>query len=971
MADQAVPIVEYGAPLAPDATVRLSQAGQRIAVPAAEAQRLINEGWDIEAPEVTRELDLQREAGTLGGQALTAAEGVASGLSLGLSDVALDAALGDAYTESRQRRAQVNDTTALVSQLLGAAAPALATGGSSGAASAGGLAARAGTLARFTPAGQVARLASRAGRAVESGLAREGAGFVRTMAPRAAGLAVEGSIEAAIVQAAANTSEAAIGDEQLTAERLLAGVPQAGLFGAGFGALFGAGLAIPSATKAGLQARATRNALMPPGAPARAADVVRASEHVAPEFADAADGTLVDKAKDKAINWSARLSGKSADDIRLAWTNRKASDDAFRYGELLDESVEKAATSVDSLIAADPISRAVARGELKSVNVAANIKRGAEVQSRIKDDVARLRGEFFTRAEPSAFQGPVKAGKSKAPRDTFFDRARSEFGVAFGKKTREAVEHFERAMKAAEKSGDFEANAYVALEELKRSGDKIGPQARLSSKAAEENGNQLDADNAKRAFEYWENLTNTVRAQLEDVERYGQAGLNQKARNAAITEFMSTKQAFDSRFVKSPQEKLGKSAGDFQHWSDRKLIANRSGIRSHLDSLLDNDTAYERNQVLRHLEARAKAIQTLEEIGELPEQYRNEFLAAKKGAEEFRALLGEQTERLRNAQAVRRLQASDVGTGLLNDATRVASVTILGTLLGGPLGAAAGATIDMLRNPYGTAQKIAGVHLIKDRLARQDQSARRAVRSMLGLSKQSRTETRKRVGSALTVGTAVTMSSAEQRKRSNAIERDIKAWQANPMLLTEHVNRNVTRGMDGAAPTVVTRIAQQQARLMENLAARLPRRSVAGSMLRPEELPPHDSDVQAFLSYAAGALNPSSLLEDGKAATLAPEAIQAVKDNWPAYWQHTRMLVLDELSSSGAELGYSERLTLSLLFDLPGDPALDPGFLQRQQERYAARRQQQAVSPPPPSQQQAAETAKGAQLMSDSIAQRI
>jgi hypothetical protein len=372
------------------------------------------------------------------------------------------------------------------------------------------------------------------------------------------------------------------------------------------------------------------------------------------------------------------------------------------------------------------------------------------------------------------------------------------------------------------------------------------------------------------------------------------------------------------------------------------------------------------------LEARSKAVDVFTQLGDIPERFSADFVAAKKGADDFRALLSQQTERLRNAQAVNRLRQTDVGSGLLNDATSATKATLIGTILGGPLGTAVGAGIDILRNPYSVAQKLAGLRVLRGKLGAQDSSTRGAIRSILGIgAKKSPGRTTRRVAAGLTVGATVLATAKDRRRKSDDLERQIIAYQANPQKLVDHVAQHVTRGMEGAAPTVTARIAAQQAKLMANLAARLPPKQTTGSMLRPEALPAHDDDVRKFLTYAAGALNPASVLEGANLASLAPEALDAIKENWPSYWQHTRQLALDEVSSSSAEIGYSQRLALTLLFDLPGDPALDPGFLQRQQARFEARRQEQQAEPPPPAQRDAADTSASAQTFSQQLSARI
>lgn len=137
-----------------------------------------------------------------GGQQLTAGlEGLASGASIGLSDLLLD-------DEATRARARYNPGTRLATELTGAIVPALLSGGSGALAGA----------AKLTPTA----LAARAGGAAAKGLGRG--------LPTA--LAVEGAIQGAGTAA----SRASLNNDPLTIESVVSG--------AGMGALMGAGIGI-------------------------------------------------------------------------------------------------------------------------------------------------------------------------------------------------------------------------------------------------------------------------------------------------------------------------------------------------------------------------------------------------------------------------------------------------------------------------------------------------------------------------------------------------------------------------------------------------------------------------------------------------------------------------------------------------------------------------------------------------------
>lgn len=109
--------------------------------------------------------------GSVGQQVLAGAEGLASGVTLGISRPYMEGVLGDDYEEASRKRQEYNPLTAGTGEAVGMILPALLTGGTSTAASAGtrgaGTIAR---MARYTPAGASAFL----GNVAEQKLAQQG-----------------------------------------------------------------------------------------------------------------------------------------------------------------------------------------------------------------------------------------------------------------------------------------------------------------------------------------------------------------------------------------------------------------------------------------------------------------------------------------------------------------------------------------------------------------------------------------------------------------------------------------------------------------------------------------------------------------------------------------------------------------------------------------------------------------------------
>lgn len=164
--------------------------------------------------------DVQHEIyGGPGGTVAAAGAGALSGITLGLSDVALDAAGGGHTLRALQEE---NPYTSLGANIVGAIAPAILSGGASAAESTVGLGAK---ILAHSPAA----LASRVGGAV-TGLGK-GAGLLARTAAGAAGAGAEG----ALYGGGQYLSQIALEDKPLSAEGFVGAMGHGALFAAPIG----------------------------------------------------------------------------------------------------------------------------------------------------------------------------------------------------------------------------------------------------------------------------------------------------------------------------------------------------------------------------------------------------------------------------------------------------------------------------------------------------------------------------------------------------------------------------------------------------------------------------------------------------------------------------------------------------------------------------------------------------------------
>lgn len=212
-------------------TIRMiDDHGNTVDVPVTDAEVAAAKGYRAEtsaesfgrAQESARELQYESGAGKLA----AGAAGLARGLTMGLSDpFAIE--MGAATAEDLRELQARNKGISTVSEIAGAAVPALLSGGSSLAGSGGSVGRSLGAqILRSTPSG----LAARAGEA----LAAKGVGksAISEILHAGAGYGVEG----ALFSSGQYLSDVALEKRELSAEGFVAAAGQGAMFGGGIGA---------------------------------------------------------------------------------------------------------------------------------------------------------------------------------------------------------------------------------------------------------------------------------------------------------------------------------------------------------------------------------------------------------------------------------------------------------------------------------------------------------------------------------------------------------------------------------------------------------------------------------------------------------------------------------------------------------------------------------------------------------------
>lgn len=902
--------------------VRLADGGVAEA-DAAGAADLLRSGAAVglDTPEYAEERRLEREYGDSPVRAGVA--GAARGVTVGLSDVA-GSALG--FAEPLRELQERNPDASTAGEVAGTIAPLLLSGGSSAVARAGVGAARAaeggGLLTRAlriatAPSRGVAaagELAERSVLGLLGGTARTGSGRI---AQRAASLGAAGAVEGAAYGAGDVLSESALGDHELTAETLLAGLGYGALSGGAGGALFGGGLGLlgegARATWAGVRraGRASRDLL-------ERAWSEQTGTTLRPGVAE-----LYERAAETIADAGHIATGEPRDFIRqglsLSQDGQRLRDIIRRGDEVYADGTRRIvddinATEIANRHAQDFWGHGLKREQIRgAIGGDVSIGERAHVVRGGLDELGAWADRVIANPHASARATLQQATRLRAFVDAQIDALERIANPGRGEGGR-----FRRVVANPQ---EVASDLFMLADQTKRHLGRV-------------QGFVERAGDAQAVSDLREIYQRTLRAPLEDRRLWGDAADIQREVNEIYTRYLTRRSPYERAF-------LGDVARDDVDPFRRIGQADSARVDGFLRGVgtAANDT---RASVFREVLTTGDELsQAMLRRMDLPDNVRREIAEGGVATRRALATLDDVENAASALNQFRRLETQ-------GSVERALVAGAAGRLVGGRLGDFAASA---MASP---AQAIRVLSAIEQVRARVQARTTRSVRRFLDRAMQ----TGRQIGEgAAAKGRRARTRAAEGigalagHEAFNEAVREVAEAQADPGGHAEALGRR-TSSMSDDAPR--TQLALQQATMRGTafLAARIPPGAVASSNAIPgARRRPRVSDGERarFMRYVEAVRDPLGVLDDLERRRLTREGVQTLREVYPRLYADLTATVLREIADRaerGRPMAYSDQLQLGVLLGVPTTPSLKPSNIVMLQANLAALGAQQQLGAP-------------------------
>lgn len=829
-------------------------------------------GWSLADSTGVRAARIREEESGLVGSTRGGAEALASGLTFGLSDLAA-AELGADPERMRARQQGLGDVGGAL-RLAGEVLPVVLSGGTA----AGARGAVGKTIARLGAAPRAVEAAGVATEAAAKRLLGEGLGG------RVAGAFGRGAVEGTASGLGQEIHESVLGERDITAERLLAAGPMAGLFGGAASAAFpltgsllrrGSKLETEAATDILAKATQSDPANVRPVAEMLGAAVqgkpLSPTRKILGEMAQGPEGRrLVNEVAhdlEGATQRSAGVIKQATGDFAEKINGLVRSTENMRT-----ESMRGLLKNVDTDVAQDHIQKSLmgVYEEIMGPNGLERVRRyqgGGPMHAHRLDDIAGVVEEAFD-------------------------------DVA---KMTDAADMHTRLLQAKRRLQEIAKDTSAM--------DDVGKQTR---RFIRDRATQLD------------------NALMSDV--FGEAGQTYRAvKQADSLALQSSEELF--RVDKNGQRKgknlLGRILLGEATDADMLTFAKRIGNPKYADQA---DTA--RDYFQRQIQAAEMRASSLGD-----DAARAEVASAKEALASFEKTMKQQAKVADIADAFR-----SAGRGSLPGVLSVfgpSGATVAGALLGGTPGAAIGGVLNAAARPGSTLRTLAAVgHLadkagvdvdgiVKKALSLDAKGAAKAVAGAVGRGARRAADT---AGRTAARGRGVASRGAArlsvQQRNDRQRDRQKRAEElSDPDTLTRELAQQMYALAD-AAPGVAGVAAEKIGLAAAFLKSKLPPETV--DPLTGKKTSADEATRQSFDRYYEAVTDPLASLKRLEDGSFTREHAEALREVWPAMYadiQEKVLVGMQERADKGERIPYQRRASLGTLLQIPTDATLTPEFL--------------------------------------------
>jgi hypothetical protein len=866
--------------------------GQVGDVPAAEVDAATEEGFRVLTPEVEAELERHAKHGGAGGIAKAALAGAARGLTLGTSDLLLTQGAGVDPSTLKDLQEE-NPTASTVGEIVGSALPL---------AGQLGLGAKAGKALGSKAAGSLvddALLASPAGvaTAIGEGVERAIIGDVarKTMAQQIASRLVAGTVrgaaEAELYNIGTNLSEAVLGDEKVTAERLLAHSEDAMLIGGGLG--FGV-------TAGGIAARAAAEKAR--GALDGMADWLKQHAPMAdPERLNAMAEATASKVGMEADDVKAIFAGVGTEEgaamrAKLGPNAQFVSpDERNEIGIQFKKALREARDAVDD-------AKRQAYDEFRPKEIAALVAKDVD------DEMASALAVELRESMAATIE------KMRASPDIF-----SAKGLIA--KLDDIAQGFDKRLGAI----DSPEALFNLIDDTKRTIDK---QSKMWGKAID--------PSVRDTVNEVKNLRARFMGALTDEGVWGQAAARQSAFNDAYNRLATAERMLigENGKVGAFGMKVVKRNGSVAlELSDKKIntfLSQTGATRSDAQTQALREYLEAAQSFAREVEASASHVPDAAFDRSAVESLLNKSKEIADDAEKKLAL----ESKVRQAARL-----DDIGMNMFPRTAAAAMGAVLGGMPGAGMAAGAvhaGAELLAARNnPVALAKTLARVEgfalgpakqmarALDTIIKKAEPAVERAVKRTVGeTSKQVLDDDKDQM--------------EEFRKLQKKIHANVAAGEIHAQQLSEGWSQ-----LRDHAPKTQSALVAKQLEVNRYLQARLPRNPFANASANPaaDFWRPSDSELAAFERSHRAATNPMTVVKDAARGMVTPEGVEAFKTLYPGLYEDFK-LQLFERASHGIELPYPTAVAMSALFGVTLDATMRPDVLAALQRSHAEQKDQ-------------------------------